>query len=83
MLKLASSTSPNDGTDRKYAAFGWLLDFENFPLSHTFASYENLHLNGFVGNGIGTQHHLTIQAPETESACHQFFNLKKMGRSWS
>jgi hypothetical protein len=83
MLKLASSTSPNDGTDRDNPDLGLLLDFENFSLSHTFAPTENLHLNGFAGNAASTQHNLTIQAPETESASHQFFNLKEMGRSGS
>jgi hypothetical protein len=83
MLKLASSTSANDGTDRNNPALSRLLDFKNFSLSHTFTSTENLQLNGFVGNGAGTQHHLTIQAPETQSASHQFFNLKEMGRSGS
>jgi hypothetical protein len=83
MLKLASSTSPNDGTDRDNAAVGRLLDFENFPLRHSFAPAENLYLNGFAWNGASTQHDLAIQTPETESTSYQFFNLKEMGRSWS
>jgi hypothetical protein len=81
MLKLASTTSPNDGTDRDNTTVSRFLDFESFPLGYPFAPTENLHVNGFTRNDPVTQHDLTIQSPETKSASHQFFYLEEMGRS--
>jgi hypothetical protein len=81
MLKLASSTSPYEWANRNNTTVSRILDFENFPLYHSFLTAKNLYVNSFARNTSPTQHDLAIQTTEAESTGHQFFDLEKMGRS--
>jgi hypothetical protein len=58
------------------------VDTEDFPLRDAFSSAKNLNFNRFTWNAAVTQHHLAIQASETKTASHQFFNMEEMRRSW-